>query len=593
MKKLLCLALAAFALLPSPADAAGSDKKLPSPTWVDWSKEVFTRATAEKKLVLLDLGARWCHWCHVMEEMTYANAEVIQLLERHFICVHVDQDSRPDLANRYEDYGWPATIFFGPTGQELVKRQGFINPREMLALLRALIDDPTPGPSVQPEVKIDPARAAALPAELRKELEDAFLAGYDSKYGSWGRVQKFLDWDNVERCLALARAGDQNAGKMARQTLDAQRALIDPVWGGVYQYSTDGDWQHPHFEKIMQMQAENLRIYSLAFNQFQRTSDLANARAIERYLRAFLTSPDGAFYVSQDADLVPGEHAEDYFALDDAARRKRGVPRIDTNLYARENGWAILAHADLCAATGEASALATARKAAEWALAQRALPGGGYRHGATDDGYLGDTLAMGRACLRLYAVTAEVAWLQHARAACGFIDRTFRAPAGFAAARPAPDTIAPPKPQLDENVQLARFANLLARYTGDDAARQVAEHALKYVLAPEVWRSRFSSVGGILLAEAEFNVAPLHVVIVGRKADPTARALHRAALRIPSNYVQLEWYDATEPNPLQTEIPFPESDKPAAYVCTDRSCSPPIEDPDKFSSQIERILARK
>ncbi|MBS0658340.1 MAG: thioredoxin domain-containing protein [Verrucomicrobia bacterium] len=593
LSRLALVALASFVLPLSAPAADATPKKLPSPTWVDWSPAVFTRAQSEKKLVLLDLGARWCHWCHVMEEMTYANAEVIQLLERHFICVHVDQDSRPDLANRYEDYGWPATIFFGPKGEELVKRQGFINPREMLALLRALIDDPTPGPSVRPEPKIDPAREAALPAPLRAELEAAFLEGYDAKYGSWGRVQKFLDWDNVERCLSLARRGDENARKMAQQTLDAQRALLDPAWGGVYQYSTDGDWEHPHFEKIMQMQAENLRVYALAFSQWQRPSDLASARAIESYLRNFLSSPEGAFYVSQDADLVPGQHAEDYFALDDAGRRRRGLPRIDTNLYSRENGWAILAYADLYAATGEEPVLARALQAARWVLAERALPGGGFRHGATDEGYLGDTLAMGRAFLRLYALTADRVWLERAQAACGFIDQNFRTPVGFAAARPAPGGIAPPKPQLDENVQLARLANLLARYTGDEAARRVAEHALKYALVPEVWRPRFSSVGGILMAEAEFNAAPLHIVIVGRKSDPTARELHRAALRIASNYVQLEWYDATEPKPLETEIPFPESDKPAAYVCTDRSCSPPIEDPAKFGAQIERITARK
>lgn len=593
MKKFVCLVACALALIQSPAAAAENSKKLPAPAWQEWSKEVFVRAKAEKKLVLLDLGARWCHWCHVMEEMTYANAEVLKLLEAHYICVHVDQDARPDLSNRYEDYGWPATIFFGPDGQELVKRQGFINPREMIALLKAIVDDPTPGPSVQPEVKLDASREAALPAELRKELEAAYLGGYDRKEGGWGRVQKYLDWDNVERALTLARAGNKEAGQMAKQTLDAQRALLDPIWGGVYQYSTHGDWKHPHFEKIMAFQAENLRIYALAFSQWRRASDLANAQLIARYLKDFLTGPEGAFYVSQDADLVPGQHSEDYFALDDAGRRKRGLPRIDTNHYSRENGWAILAHADLAAATGEPQPLEVALKAAKWVLAQRALPGGGFRHATADEGFLGDTLAMARAFLRLYAVTADQTWLNHAKEAAGFMEANFRAPIGFAAARPAPDSIAPPKPQIDENIQLARFANLLSHFTGDEAHKKLAEHALKYVLAPEVWRLRFSGVGGVLSAEAEFNAAPLHVVIVGSKKDDNARALHRAALRLPSNYVQLEWYDATEAKPIQTEIPFPESDKAAAYVCTDRACSAPIEDATKFASAIERILAKK
>lgn len=590
-KMLLRLALGALAL--NLALAVDPARKGPAPDWQEWSKEVFVRAKAEKKFVLLDLGARWCHWCHVMEEQTYSNPEVLRLLAEKYICVHVDQDARPDLSNRYEDYGWPATIFFAADGSELVKRQGFIPPKEMASLLQAIIDDPTPGPSVRAEVAVNPAREAALPTESRQELEANFRAGYDKKLGGWGRIQKFLDWDNVERCLALARAGDKEAGRMARQTLEAQRALLDPIWGGVYQYSTHGDWKHPHFEKIMQMQAENMRIYALAFAQWHRATDLANARLIERYLRDFLTGPDGAFYVSQDADLVPGQHAEDFFRLGDAARRKRGIPRIDRNNYSRENGWAILAHADLHAATGEPASLEVALKAAQWALTQRALPGGGFRHGPSDEGYLGDTLAMGRAFLRLYAITADQAWLQHAKAAAGFLDANFRAPAGFLSARPAADSIAPPKPQVDENVQLARFANLLFHFTGDDATKKLSEHALKYVLAPEVWKPRFSAVGGLLSAEAECNTAPLHIVIVGRKSDETARALHRAALRLPSNYVQLEWYDRTEAKPLAVSIPFPELDTAAAYVCTDRACSAPIEDPEKFASTVERITAKR
>ena len=585
MKRLACSLLGLLLL------TSASAAERPAPEWLEWSPQVFERAAREKKFVLLDLGAVWCHWCHVMDEKTYADPAVRALLASRYLAVRVDQDSRPDLANRYEDYGWPATVVFASDGSEIVKRRGFIPPREMISMLQAIIDDPTPGPSVQAEVAVSPAREALLPAELRAEMERNFRTGYDAKLGSWGTTQKFLDWDNVDRCLALARSGDATAAQMARQTLDAQRQLIDPVWGGVYQYSTHGDWKHPHFEKIMQMQAENLRVYALAGAQLRRQADFDTARRIERYLRDFLTSPEGAFYTSQDADLVRGTHSGDFFKLGDAARRKRGIPRVDQNRYARENGWAILALADLHAATGDDVLLQAARRAADWILANRTLPGGGFRHGETDQGFLGDTLAMGRACLRLYAVTADPAWLTRANEACSFLADNFKAPAGFTSARPATGAIAPPRPQFDENVQIVRFANLLARHTGEEA-RQVAEHALKYLLAPEVWRPRRAAVGGLLSAEAEFNAAPLHVVVVGRKDDPAARALHRAALRFPSSYVQLEWLDRTEATPLKTEIPFPEGNAAAAYVCGDGSCSPPIDDPAKFAATVERIARR-
>src|SRR4051794_10538022 len=80
--------------------------------WQPWSDKLFETAKKENKLVILDLEAVWCHWCHVMDEQTYSDPEVKKLIGSNYIAVRVDQDSRPDLSNRYEDYGWPATIFF-------------------------------------------------------------------------------------------------------------------------------------------------------------------------------------------------------------------------------------------------------------------------------------------------------------------------------------------------------------------------------------------------------------------------------------------------------------------------------------------------
>jgi thiol:disulfide interchange protein len=82
----------------------------PAIRWEAYSDSAFARAKAEKKLVVLDLEAVWCHWCHVQDEVTYADPKVARLINAHYVAVKVDQDSRPDLAGRYEDYGWPATI---------------------------------------------------------------------------------------------------------------------------------------------------------------------------------------------------------------------------------------------------------------------------------------------------------------------------------------------------------------------------------------------------------------------------------------------------------------------------------------------------
>jgi len=225
--------------------------------WEAWSDTVFERAKRENRLVILDLVAGWCHWCHVMDEKTYKDPEVLKLLKSRFITVRVDQDARPDLSTRYEDYGWPATIIFDAQGNELVKKSGYINPEEMVALLNEVVQNPKP----QVEEKSDtPAaaspgtgnNAAGLPADLRKELSDKHASGYDIKAGGWKTAQKFLDWDSVEYCLAKSKERDYHPEEWARATLANELQLMDPVWGGVYQYSTGGDWSHPHFEKLVQ-----------------------------------------------------------------------------------------------------------------------------------------------------------------------------------------------------------------------------------------------------------------------------------------------------------------------------------------------------
>ena len=365
-------------LMPQASSAVHTPR---GPAWEPWSEAAFTRAKAERRLVILDVEAVWCHWCHVMDEKTYGDPAVAAILKERFVTVRVDQDARPDLGARYQDYGWPATVLFDANGRELAKRRGYIPPEAMASMLKAFVDDPTPGPSIVDAAPLTFSSSALLSAGLRAGLLRRYRDRYDAELGSWGRPLKSLDWDGVELALDGARNGDAGLRRMAVQTLDAQKALFDPAWGGVYQYSAGGSWKEPHFEKIMNMQARNMRVYSLAYAQTGDASYLDAARGIARYLRDFLTSPDGAFYASQDADLVPGRHSADYFALDDASRRKQGVPRVDTHVYARENGWAIRGLAVLAQAAADEAALRSARAAAERILLTRVLPGGGFRHG--------------------------------------------------------------------------------------------------------------------------------------------------------------------------------------------------------------------
>jgi uncharacterized protein YyaL (SSP411 family) len=546
--------------------------------WNPWSEAVFERARQEKRFVLLDLEAVWCHWCHVMDRETYADPAVQRLLERHYIAVRVDQDARPDLSRRYEDYGWPATVVFAPDGTEIVKRRGFIPPAHLARLLAAIVADPTPMRYAADDRPAAYSTSPLLADDLRKELRQRFSGTHDFRRGGFRQEQKFMDRDTVEYALMLAQRGDSRARRMAVQTLDGALNLVDPVWGGVYQYSTHGDWSHPHFEKIMFVQADYLRLYTLAWLALGDPRYLAAARAIDRYVAAFLQSPEGAFYVSQDADLVRGQHSAEYFRRDDAGRRALGVPAVDTHLYARENGWMVHALTYLYAATGEREVLGRAERAARWALDHRRIPGGGFRHDATDNAgpYLEDTLAMGRAFVGLYQVTGAREWLAHAEDAARFIRARF-APgeAGFVSA--APDGVLASRAQTDENLMLARFANLLWHYTGDEAYGADARRAMRYLVTAAVALRR-PSEAGILIADVELSSAPLHLTVVGAKNDAGAREMFLAAQRAPTGYKRIEWWDRAEgvlPNP---DVRYPDLSRAAGFVCTDSTCSLPVFD---------------
>jgi len=600
-----------FAALTS-LDAAGMAAAPTEPIrWEGWSDAAFDRARAEERLVILDLVAVWCHWCHVMEETTYRDPEVVRTIGAHFVALRVDQDSRPDLSNRYEDYGWPATIIFDASGKELVKFAGYIPPERMRTLLAGVVADPTPGPSVRAEAPRS-SSGTALSEPQRRDLAALLAQRYDRDRGGWGFAKKFLDFDGVEWGLSRAGSpgGDADAERMARETLTLSRRLIDPVWGGLYQYSDSGDWDHPHFEKLLQFQAEGIRLYATAFARWRDPADLRAARDILRYVRAFLKSPEGAFYVSQDADLVPAEHSAEYYALDDAARHRKGIPRVDTHLYARENAWMVQALVPLYAVTDEPEILAEAVAAADWIVAQRALSGGGFRHDAADPAgpYLGDSVAAGRAFLALWSVTGDRTWLSRSRDAAAYVARTF-AVDGDAANGVRKDAsngdqnvpglvsavsksrFAPPRPQRDENVAVARWANLLFRYTGDDAHRRLSDRAMAFLAIPEV-AERFSTAS-VLLADAERSAEPPHLTIVGSREDAGARQLLAAAVAAPGagGYKRVELLDEKDGALPNLDVEFPKLDRPAAFVCAGGRCSLPAFTPDELGKRLARLQA--
>ena len=158
--------------------------------WSTWSDATFQRATAEKKFVVVSLQSWWCPWCHAMNRDTWSDAKVRAVLKDHFIPVFVDQDSRPDISQRWERWGWPATIILGADGSEIVKLRGFYSPQFLIPVLEETIKDPSPvdygkfGGAEQPR-----RLATGLSVAARKEILGFLDEAWDREHGGWSKTQ--------------------------------------------------------------------------------------------------------------------------------------------------------------------------------------------------------------------------------------------------------------------------------------------------------------------------------------------------------------------------------------------------------------------
>ncbi len=560
--------------------------------WQNWSKENFTQAKKTNKLVYLNLEAIWCHWCHVIEEKTYSQKEVIELLNKSFIAVKVDQDSFPELSLRYRDYGWPATIIFNSKGEEIEKLSGFYEAPKLIQILNDSVKNPLPKSKKEAIEQDYTTTSTSLNKEYKEKLLKEHYESLDTETGGLRTAHKYLDFETIEYSFLMASQKNEKDAEFVKTSLNSNLKLLDPVWGGVYQYSTKKSWDNAHFEKIMHSQTDNIKLYAYADSFWDNEIFNKSAMAIYSYIKNFLTSPEGAFYTSQDADLIKGQHSKEFFSLSDSERRKKGIPAIDKNIYTRENGWVITALMALYAATGNQSVYDDAAKSAELIIQNRTIEDGGFKHGEnTNQGiFLGDSLSMAEAFLSLYEKNGDRKWLKLSAETSGFIAQNFNdqsnSSAGYFSMKQNKDQILKPYKNLNENLHVARHFNLLFHYTGDKKYQDLSKAAAQYAFNPASGNNRIND-SGILTADFELNNDPLHITIVGHKDDPASKLLFNAALKYFSIYKRTEWWDKREgpmPNP---DVEYPQMQKPAAFICTNKRCSLPIFKPEKIAETIK------
>jgi uncharacterized protein len=548
--------------------------------WSEWSDATFARAAAEKKFVVVSLQSWWCRWCHVMNRETWSNAEVRGVLKDEFIPVYVDQDSRPDISQRYERWGWPATIIFGPDGTEIAKLRGFYSPQYFIPVLTATTEDPSPVEYPEPGgAERGRTLATALTDAQRDEILGFIDKAWDDEHGGWSK-SKFVDGPMLAWALQRSRGGDRENEERIKKVLTLMATtMIDNDVGAMNQVNLKPDWSEPAREFPMFAQEAALSAYARAAVMFGDPAYRQAADRIYGFLKNTMAAPGGGFYASMGLS--------------------EGEPGVDKRQYARETAQAVsglLAYYD---ATGVVAARDLAVGGARWALANRALPGGGFRHAEQDKGgpYLADNVEMAKALLALHRSTGAREWLSQAQATADFIATTFIDPAtgGFVvSASPDARQLTKPVKQREDNVTAVRMFSLLSSYTGESRYREIAEAGMGYLASPPILDA-FGFLPDVLLAEDELRNEPVHVTIVGAKDDPRSAALYRAALAYPLGNKRAEWWDKREGKLANIDVDYPDyPDGPAAFACTSTFCSYPVTEPREIAAQLDGLKrARK
>ncbi len=316
--------------------------------WHEWGPEVFARAAREDKPILLDIGAVWCHWCHVMDRESYESPEVAALINEHFIAMKVDRDERPDVDSRYQaavsaisgQGGWPLTAFltsdgrpfFGGTYFPPDDRYGRAGFKSVLSgVVRAFRerqkDIEESAASVvraMTQAETFAGRAGRISPQIVEQIMASAVQTFDPVNGGFGSAPKFPHASAVDLILDFyARSGDPQLENVLSKTLTsmAQGGVYDHIGGGFHRYSVDEHWGVPHFEKMAYDNSELLKNYVRAFQVTRNPYFAEVARDIIRWMDAWLSDREHAgFYASQDADISLDDDG-DYFTWTQAEAR--------------------------------------------------------------------------------------------------------------------------------------------------------------------------------------------------------------------------------------------------------------------------------
>src|SRR5580698_1670110 len=308
--------------------------------WHEWGEEAFATAQRENKPILLDIGAVWCHWCHVMDRESYDSPEIAEIINQRFIAVKVDRDERPDIDSRYQvavssisgQGGWPLTAFLTPDGKPFYggtyfppdDHYGRPSFKRVLLSIASAYHEKN-GDVMEQAKMVESAISQAESfadkgGDFSPAVVDAIVTSalgmYDSQNGGFGSAPKFPHPAALDLLIhRYVQSGDQELRDVCVSTLEkmARGGVYDQLAGGFHRYSVDEHWIVPHFEKMCYDNSELLKNYVHAHQATGAEFFAGVARDIVRWMDEWLSDRErGGFYASQDADLSMDDDG-DYF----------------------------------------------------------------------------------------------------------------------------------------------------------------------------------------------------------------------------------------------------------------------------------------
>jgi uncharacterized protein YyaL (SSP411 family) len=564
--------------------------------WEPWSSAAFLRAKREGKPILLSISAVWCHWCHVMDETTYSDSEVISAIRLNFVPIRVDNDERPDVNARYNMGGWPTTAFLAADGTTLTGAT-YVPPKEMRGILSeiaqwygenqaTLAERSAAMRSVRPSLEL--ASKDALNEEAVLTIVRTIEASFDEEFGGFGDAPKFPQPEVLEMLLTESQAtGNERAHAIAVRSLLAMAngGMYDHVEGGFFRYSTTRDWSVPHFEKMAEDHAGLIRALALVLRRSPKHELHATLRSSVDYVRRILYDEDaGTFAGSQDAD-------EAYYALPIEQRRAHGAPFVDRTVYADRN--AALAGAFVLAAA-ELEDDATARAGARTldVLHEEMRDSDGLlfhvrreREAPAVRGLLGDQVAYLRALLDAHEVIGDEKYAERAAALADAIEKKFRAESGgYRDHAGIEETLGRLELQDRPIVDNSLLAESLLRLRDlfDERRYHVAAETTLLLYANNALRAgAFAATYARALRRYLSSSVTARIVA----AESDGELFREVARRLPSPFVSIR---SILPQHAAS-VDLPESPSPAAYLCTAGRCGPPIFAAEQLRAAFDAI----